>query len=128
MGGQGLSHRGNLLADLLELGAYLIDLRQRCVGGGSLGFQRLQLLLCLLNLPLERVILLLGNFTLLKLLICLLRRRLQRGQLFLRILDGLREKLLLLPDQFRIGGIKLQQLFDILQLCLGALDVLINTL
>ena len=60
--------------------------------------------------------------------VCLLRCCFQCSQFFLGILNGLSEKLLLLPDQFRIGGIKLQQLFDVLQLCLGALDILVDTL
>ena len=128
MGGQGLSHRGDLLADLLEFAAHLFDLGKGRVGGRCLGLQGFQLLLRLLDLALERIILLLGDLPFLQLFVCLLRRRFQCGQFLLGILDSLGEKLLLLPDQFRIGGIKLQQLFDILQLCLGALDVLINTL
>ena len=128
MSGQGLSHGGDLLTDLLELAPDLFDFGKSGIGRRRLGFQGFQLLLCFLYLALERIVLLLGDFPFLQLFVCLLRRCFQCSQLFLCILDGLSEKLLLLSDQFCIGGIKLQQFFDIFQLCLGALDVLVNTL
>ena len=128
MSGQCLTCTRDLLPDLFKLPTDLFDLCKRRIGGGSLRFELLKLLFGLLNLALECVVLFLGDLTLLELLVSLLCRCLQRGQFFLGIFDGLSEKLLFLSDQFRIGGIQLQQLFHVLQLCLGALDILIYTL
>lgn len=107
MGSEGLACAGDALANLLELPADLLDLRKGRVGGRSLEFELTECLLSLLDLPLQGVILLLGNLALLKLLIGLLRRRFQSGELFLGFLDGIRQQFLLLPYQLGIGGIQL---------------------
>jgi len=74
---------GNFLADLLKLAADLFDLGKGGVGGGRLGFKCLQSLPSLLNLPLQGVVLLLGDLALLELLVCLFRCRFEGRKLFL---------------------------------------------
>ena len=127
MGGQGLTRAGDALSDLLKLAADFLDLRKGRISGRSLGFELPKRLLRLLNLPLQGIILFLGDFTLLKLLVCLLRRRFQSGELFLGLLDGVCQQLLFLPYQFGVGRIKLQELLHVLQLCLGILNFLIDS-
>ena len=72
MSGQGLSHGGDLLTDLLELAPDLFDFGKSGIGRRRLGFQGFQLLLCFLYLALERIVLLLGDFPFLQLFVCLL--------------------------------------------------------
>ena len=128
MGREGLARTCDGLADLFKLAPDLFDLRQGGVGGRSLGFQGLQRLFRLLDLPLQCIVLFLGDFTLLQLLIGLLRRCLQGGEFLLGLLDGISQEALFLCDQLGIGGIKLQQFFYIFQLRLRAFDFFIDTL
>ena len=74
------------------------------------------------DLTLKSIVLLLGDLTVGKLLISLLCGSLQRCQLFLGGFNGILEHLLLLDDQFCIGGVQLQEFVDILQSGLRPLD------
>ena len=65
---------------------------------------------------------LLGDLTIGKLLIRLLCRSLQSCQLFLGSFNGILKHLLLLDNQFCIGGVQFQEFVDILQSGLRPLD------
>ena len=125
---EGFPGAGDFLADLFKLAADFFDLGKGGVGGGCLGFEGSQRLLGFLNLTLQGVILLLGDFTFLQLLVCLLRRRFQGGQFFLGLFDGVAQQPLLLGHQFCVRGIELQQLLNVLQLRLRAFDFLVDAL
>ena len=56
MGGEGFADTGNLVTGLLQLLPGLIDLFQRSIGGGDLGFQIFQGLLGFFNLPLQGIV------------------------------------------------------------------------
>ena len=127
MGSEGLACAGDALSDLLKLAADFLDLRKGRISGRSLGFELPKRLLRLLNLPLQGIILLLGDLTLLKLLVCLLCRRFQSGEFFLGLLDGVCQQLLFLPYQLSVGGIKLQEFLHVLELCLGIFDFLVDS-
>ena len=123
-----LTDAGNVLTDRLQLFAFRGDLLKRCARlvGGCL--QLFKLLLRLDDFPLERVILLLGDFAFCQRLIGLLGGSLQRLQLFLRLFDSVRQELMLLGKEFRVAGIQFEQLFDILELGLGVFDFSIDAL
>ena len=90
--------------------------------GCRLFLQGLQILLCFNDLTLKRIVLLLGDLTVGKLLIGLLCGSLQSCQFFLGSFNGILQHLLLLDDQFCIGGIQFQEFVDILQSGLRPLD------
>ena len=65
MGGEGLACAGDALPDLLKLPADLLDLGESGVGRRSLGFELPKRLLSFFDLPLQGVVLLLGDLALL---------------------------------------------------------------
>ena len=82
----------------------------------------LSILFGLHDLTLEGIVLLLGDLTVGKLLIGLLCGSFQSCQLFLSCFNGILEHLLLLDNQFCIGGVQFQEFVDILQSGLRPLD------
>lgn len=88
----------------------------------SLFLQALQFLLGFDNLPLEGIILVLPKVAAFQLCFGLFLGQLQRIQFFLGGADGVLQQLLFLGQQFRIGGVQLQQLGNVLQAGLGRFD------
>lgn len=117
-----LTGTGNLIPGGLQLVAYLLDFGKCGIGLNSLLLQAFQLLLGFDDFPLEGIILVLPKVAAFQLCFGLLLGQLQRIQLFLGGADGILQQLLLLGQQFRIGGIQLQQLGHILQTGLGRFD------
>ena len=98
---------------LLPCGRYLLQRHGRPV---CLPLQITQVALRLDDLPLQGIILALGNLAPCQRVIRLLRRSLQRLQLLLRLFDRFPKEPVLLRHQFRIAGVQLQQLLHILKL------------
>ena len=121
-----LTHGRNLVSNRLQLFTGRSDLLQRSRRLVRLLFQTPQSLLRLNNLPLQGIILVLGNRSVPQCLIRLLLCSLQSFQL----LPGLRNRLcqqpVLLCDQLRIPRIQLQKLLHIFQLALRIPDLRIN--
>ena len=117
-----LTGTGNLIPGGLQLIAYFFNLGESGIGLDSLFLQALQFLLGFDNLPLEGIILVLPKVAAFQLCFGLFLGQLQRIQLFLGGADGVLQQLLLLGQQFRIGGVQLQQLGHILQTGLGCFD------
>ena len=117
-----LTGTGNLIPGGLQLISYLFNLGKCGIGLNGLLLQAFQLLLGFDDFPLEGIILVLPQVAAFQLCFGLLLGQLQRIQFFLGGADGILEQLLLLGEQFRIGGVQLQQLGYILQTGLGGLD------
>ena len=88
MGGEGFADTGDLVTGLLQLLPGLVDLLQRGIGGGNLGFQIFQGLFGLFNLPLQGIVFILPEGPVFQLLLCLLLRRFEGFQFILRRTDG----------------------------------------
>ena len=121
-----LSHGRNLVSNCLQLLTGCPDLLQSSRRLVRLFFQTPQSLFRLNDLPLQGIILILGNRPVPQCLIRLLLCSLQSFQL----LPGLRNRLcqqpVLLCDQLRIPRIQLQKLLHIFQLALRIPDLRIN--
>ena len=114
-----LSHRRNIVPQRLQLlprGRYSLHRRSRLV---RLLLQVPQGILRLDDLPLQRIVLLLGNLPIGEGSIRLLRRRLQSFQFLLDLRDCLPQKPVPLSQQLRIARVKFQQFLHIPQLGLG---------
>ena len=89
MGGHRLSDTSHLVANLLQLLPGLVDLLQRCIGGGDLRFQIFQGLLGLFNLPLQGIVFILAERAFLQLFLRLLLRGFEGFEFFLRRANGI---------------------------------------
>ena len=78
------------------------------------------------NLPLEPVVLVLGNLAPLKLLLHLLFRFPQGIQFFLGGFNGIVEQFILLPQQLSVARVQLQQALHVFELALGGSDFPVN--
>ena len=92
----------------MQLISYLFNLGESGIGFDGLFLQTLQFLLGFDDLPLEGIILVLPQVAAFQLCFGLLLGQLQRIQFFLGGADCILEQLLLLGEQFRIGGVQLQ--------------------
>ena len=117
-----LTGTGNLIPGGLQLISYLFNPGKSGIGLDGLFLQAFQLLLSFDDLPLEGIVFVLPQVAAFQLCFGLLLGQLQRIQFFLGGADGVLEQLLLLGQQFRIGGVQPQQLGYILQTGLGGLD------
>ena len=106
----------DLVTDRLELAADFFDLGKGGIGGDCFLLQTSKLLLGLNDFPLQGVILVLPEVTVFELLLCLPLCLFESVQLFRGRADGVLEVFLLLGEKLCVGGIELQQAFNILQL------------
>ena len=107
---------GDLVTDRLELAADFFDLGKGGIGGDSLLLQTAKFLLGLNDFSLQSIVFVLPEVTVFELLLCLPLCLLERVQLFRGRADGVLEVFLLLGEKLCVGGIELQQAFNILQL------------
>ena len=110
----------------MQLISYLFNPGKSGIGLNGLFLQAFQFLLGFDDLPLEGIILVLPKVAAFQLCFGLFLGQLQRIQLLLCGADGILQQLLLLGEQFRIGGVQLQQLGYILQTGLGRSDGLVD--
>ena len=121
-----LPHRRNLVSNCLQLLTGRTDFLQSSRRLVRLLFQAPQSLLRLNDLPLQCIILVLGNRPVPQCLIRLLLCSLQSFQLFPCLRNRLCQQPVLLRDQLRIPRIQLQKLLHIFQLALRIPDLRIN--
>ena len=124
--GKGFAHPGHLIAHSLELVAHLSDFLKSDRRIFRLPLQILEFLFGFDDLPLEGVILRLGDLPVGEGLIGLLRCRFQRGQFLLGLRDGLAQQPVLLRQQLRVAGVQLEQLIDIPEAALGGGEGLVH--
>ena len=130
-----LFHRGKFISRFLDLTLQSIVLLLRdltfgklLIGGFRLFLQFFQLVFGLTDLLLDRIVFCLPSIVVVFGFGGFLAGFFQGIQPFFRAFDGLTEEHLLLSKQLCILRIEFQQLFDIFELSLCVLDVLIDTL